>query len=184
MIFGYCRVSTEEQILDRQIEVLKKYNCDEIFTEKITGTKANRPELDLLKLKLREGDIVVIESLSRLGRSTKNLLELIEYFRIKKIKLISTKENIETTSATGQLLLTVLSAISQFERDLTVERTKEGLIAARARGRKGGRPKIDSKKINRALKLYNSKEYSIKEIVSITGVSQATLYRNIIKNNG
>lgn len=179
MIFGYCRVSTEEQVLDRQLESLKKYNCDEIFMEKITGTKANRPELNQLKEKVREEDIVVIESLSRLGRSTKNLLELVEYFKGKKVKLISTKENIDTESATGQLLLTVLSAISQFERDLTVERTKEGLVAARARGRKGGRPKSDEKALNKAIKLYQSKEYSIKEIVSMTGISQSTIYRNI-----
>ena len=179
MIFGYCRVSTEEQVLDRQLESLKKYNCDEIFMEKITGTKANRPELNKLKEKVREEDIVVIESLSRLGRSTKNLLELVEYFKGKKVKLISTKENIDTESATGQLLLTVLSAISQFERDLTVERTKEGLLAARARGRKGGRPKSDEKALNKAIKLYQSKEYSIKEIVSMTGISQSTIYRNI-----
>ena len=179
MIFGYCRVSTEEQVLDRQLESLKKYNCDEIFMEKITGTKANRPELNKLKEKVREEDIVVIESLSRLGRSTKNLLELVEYFKGRKVKLISTKENIDTESATGQLLLTVLSAISQFERDLTVERTKEGLIAARARGRKGGRPKSDEKALNKAIKLYQSKEYSIKEIVSMTGISQSTIYRNI-----
>jgi|SRR5574344_1159631 DNA invertase Pin-like site-specific DNA recombinase len=179
MIFGYCRVSTEEQVLDRQLESLKKYNCDEIFMEKITGTKANRPELNKLKEKVREEDIVVIESLSRLGRSTKNLLELVEYFKGKKVKLISTKENIDTESATGQLLLTVLSAISQFERDLTVERTKEGLVAARARGRKGGRPKSDEKALNKAIKLYQSKEYSIKEIVSMTGISQSTIYRNI-----
>jgi len=179
MIFGYCRVSTEEQVLDRQLESLKKYNCDEIFMEKITGTKANRPELNKLKEKVREEDIVVIESLSRLGRSTKNLLELVEYFKGKKVKLISTKENIDTESATGQLLLTVLSAISQFERDLTVERTKEGLVAARARGRKGGRPKSDEKALNKAIKLYQSKEYSIREIVSMTGISQSTIYRNI-----
>ena len=179
MIFGYCRVSTEEQVLDRQLEALKKYNCDEIFMEKITGTKANRPELNKLKEKVREEDIVVIESLSRLGRSTKNLLELVEYFKGKKVKLISTKENIDTESATGQLLLTVLSAISQFERDLTVERTKEGLVAARARGRKGGRPKSDEKALNKAIKLYQSQEYSIKEIVSMTGISQSTIYRNI-----
>jgi len=179
MIFGYCRVSTEEQVLDRQLESLKKYNCDEIFMEKITGTKANRPELNKLKEKVREEDIVVIESLSRLGRSTKNLLELVNTLRGKKVKLISTKENIDTESATGQLLLTVLSAISQFERDLTVERTKEGLVAARARGRKGGRPKSDEKALNKAIKLYQSKEYSIKEIVSMTGISQSTIYRNI-----
>ena len=179
MIFGYCRVSTEEQILDRQIEAISKYNCDEIFQEKITGTKASRPELDKLKEKVREDDTIVIESLSRLGRSTKNLLELVEYFKTKRVKLISTKENIDTDTATGKMLITVLSALSQFERDLTIERTKEGLAAARARGRKGGRPKADEKAISKAVKLYEGQKHSIKEIVALTGISQATLYRYI-----
>jgi len=181
MNFGYCRVSTEQQILDRQLEAIKKYNCDEIFQEKITGTKASRPELDRLKDKIRKGDTIIIESLSRLGRSTKNLLTLIDFFDEKEVTLISTKENIDTNTATGKMLITVLSAISQFERDLTVERTKEGLASARARGRKGGRPRIDQNIINKALKLYKGQEHSIKEIVELTGVSQATLYRNIKK---
>ena len=181
MNFGYCRVSTEQQILDRQLEAIEKYNCDDIFQEKITGTKSSRPELDRLKDKVRKGDTVIIESLSRLGRSTKNLLELIDFFNEKEVKLISTKENIDSNSATGKMLITVLSAISQFERDLTVERTQEGLAAARARGRKGGRPKTDEKTLNKALKLYEGQQHSIKEIVELTGVSQATLYRNLKK---
>lgn len=139
--FGYARVSTQEQELARQIDALKNYGVDEIFTEKMTGTKSDRPELNNLKNKLRNGDTVVIESLSRLGRSTKDLLNLIEEWEKQNIKLISLKENIDTTTPTGKLLITVLSAISQFERDITVQRTNEGLQAARARGRKGGRPK-------------------------------------------
>ena len=136
---GYARVSTQDQELARQIDALNSYGVDEIFTEKITGTKANRPELLKLKNKLRAGDVVIIESLSRLGRSTKDLLNLIEEWNMQEVKLISLKENIDTTTPTGKLLITVLSAISQFERDITVQRTNEGLKAARARGRKGGR---------------------------------------------
>ena len=143
MIFGYARVSTQDQELARQIDALTKYGVDEIFTEKMTGTKANRPELNRLKDKVRSGDTVVIESLSRLGRSTKDLLELIEDWNHQGVRLTSLKEAIDTTTPTGKLLLTVLSAISQFERDITVQRTNEGLQAARARGRKGGRPKAE-----------------------------------------
>ena len=134
MIFGYARVSTQDQELARQIDALGKYGVDEIFTEKMTGTKANRPELNRLKDKVRPGDVVVIESLSRLGRSTKDLLSLIEDWNQQGVKLVSLKESIDTTTPTGKLLLTVLSAISQFERDITVQRTNEGLQAARARG--------------------------------------------------
>lgn len=180
---GYARVSTQDQELARQIDALNGYGVDEIFTEKITGTKANRPELLKLKNKLRAGDVVVIESLSRLGRSTKDLLNLIEEWNIQDIKLISLKENIDTTTPTGKLLITVLSAISQFERDITVQRTNEGLKAARARGRKGGRPKANIKQVEKAVKLYHAQVHSIKEITTITGISQATLYRALKNNN-
>lgn len=155
MIFGYVRVSTQDQELARQIDALGKYGVDEIFAEKMTGTKANRPELNRLKDKVRTGDVVVIESLSRLGRSTKDLLSLIEDWNQQGVKLVSLKESIDTTTPTGKLLLTVLSAISQFERDITVQRTNEGLQAARARGRKGGRPKTDSKVVDKAVRLYH-----------------------------
>lgn len=179
MNFGYVRTSTEKQNLDRQLKIISKYDCDKIFMEKMSGTIKKRPELDKMIEQLREGDSVIIESLSRLGRSTKNLLELIEIFNKKKVKLISDKENIDTETATGKMLLTVLSAISQFERDLIVERTKEGLESARARGRKGGRPRVDEKKLEKAVKLYKSKTHSIKEIIELTGISSATIYRNL-----
>lgn len=181
--FGYARVSTQEQELARQIDALNNYGVDEIFTEKMTGTKSDRPELNNLKSKLRNGDTVVIESLSRLGRSTKDLLNLVEEWEKQNIKLISLKENIDTTTPTGKLLITVLSAISQFERDITVQRTNEGLQAARARGRKGGRPKADRKAVEKAVKLYNAKTHSIREITELTGISQMTLYRALKEIN-
>jgi len=175
--YGYARVSTQQQDLIRQLDMLKQFNCTEVLTEKISGVKADRPELNRLKDKVRPGDSIVIESFSRLGRSTRDLIELVEYFENKGVKLISLKENFDTATPQGKLMLTVFQAFSQFERDLIAQRTKEGLESARARGRKGGRPKIKVSRISKALKLYDSKEYSISEIVEMTGVSQATLYR-------
>ena len=179
MIIGYARVSTEQQNLDRQIDALNNYGVDEIFTEKMTGTKKDRPELDKVKLKVRAGDTVIVESLSRLGRSTKDLLNLVDEFDKADVQIVSLKESIDTKTPTGKLLLTVLSAIAQFERDLTVQRTTEGLAAARARGRKGGRPKTNQKSIDKAIKLYETQTHSIREIVALTGISQATLYRRL-----
>lgn len=180
-VYGYARVSTQQQELNRQIDLLKNENCNEILTEKITGTKASRPGLERLKDKLRPGDTVIVESFSRLGRSTKDLIDLVNYFEKNNIKLISIKENFDTTTPQGRLMMTVFQAFSQFERDLIVERTKEGLESARARGRAGGRPKIKKSKIEKALKLYKSKEYSVNEIVDMTGISKATIYRYLKK---
>ncbi|MEK4152659.1 recombinase family protein [Carnobacterium sp. FSL E2-0243] len=177
-IYGYARVSTQQQELTRQLDLLEKYKCTEI----VTGTKSNRPELNRLKDKLRAGDIVVVESFSRLGRSTKDLIDLVSFFEAKKVKLISIKENFDTTTPQGILMMSVFQAFSQFERDLIVERTKKGLVSARARGRKGGRPTVSNRDITKALNLYKSEEYSIKEIVEMTGISRATLYRYIKKN--
>lgn len=179
--FGYARVSTIEQILDRQLDMLTAYGVDKIYSEKMTGTKRNRPELEKMLDRLSEGDTVVIESLSRLGRSTKDLIELMELFNEKKVNLVSLKENIDTTTAAGKLLFTLISAISQFERDCLAERTKEGLAAARARGRVGGRPPIDKNLIDKAVRLYESGEYTVAEIEELTGVKRATLYRHLNK---
>lgn len=177
MRIGYARVSTEAQNLDRQVDALKDYGVDELYTEKMTGTKSHRPELDKVRLRMREGDLIVVESLSRLGRSTKDLLNLLDEFDSKGVQLISLKESIDTSTPTGKLLVTVLSAISQFERDLIVQRTQEGLKAARARGRMGGRPPVDDKTIQKALKLYAANTHTTKEIASICGISVSTLYR-------
>jgi len=179
MIFGYARVSTAEQALERQTDALTQFGVERLYCEKMSGTKKSRPELDRMLSELRDGDTVVIESLSRLGRSVKNLAELMEVFNSRNIRLISLKETIDTTSSTGRLLFTILSSLAQFERDVLVERTKEGLAAARARGRCGGRPKTDEAALKKALALYKTKEYSLKEIHHLTSVSPSTLYRAI-----
>ena len=122
-----------------------------------------------------------MESFSRLGRSTKDLIDLVNYFEEHNVKLISLKENFDTVTPQGRLMMTVFQAFSQFERDLIVECTKEGLKSARARGRKGGRPPVNQRDIERAIKLYKSEEYSVKEIVEMTGISKSTLYRYLDK---
>ncbi len=180
-VFGYARVSTEQQCLDRQLDMLEKYGVDRIYNEKMTGTKRNRPELDKLLERLTEGDTVVVESLSRLGRSTKDLIQLMELFNSKGVNLVSLKESIDTTTSTGKLLFTLMSALAQFERDVIADRTREGLASARVRGRKGGRPATDNEMIRRAVKLYNCGEYSIKEITELTGVRKSTLYKYLRK---
>ena len=178
-VFGYVRVSTEAQNLDRQLDALEKYGVDMIYNEKMSGTKKNRPELTKLLDRITEGDTVVVESLSRLGRSTKDLIELTETFQSKGVNLVSLKESIDTNSPTGKLLFTLMSAIAQFERDVIADRTREGLKSARARGRTGGRPRADPEQVKKAVKLYKTEQYTIKEIEELTGIKKSTLYRNL-----
>lgn len=179
MVYGYARVSTTSQNNDRQIDELTAYPCHEILTEKYTGTKAARPELNRLKDKVREGDTVVVESWSRLGRSMRDLLDLVEWFTSRSVNLVSMKENFDTGTPQGRLMMKVFQSFAEFERDLIVQRVNEGLKSARARGRVGGRPRVNKREIDTALKLYRSGEHSISEVCRLSGVKQTTLYRYI-----
>ena len=179
MIIGYARVSTQDQSLDRQLDNLKEQGCERIYQEKMTGTKASRPEYQRMLDSLREGDTLVVDSFRRLSRSTKDLLEVVEGLTKKGVNLVSLKEKLDTTTATGKLMLTMLSALSQFERDIIAERTKDGLKAARARGRMGGRPKANEAAVVKAMRLYEADKLSIKEISESTGISTATINRRI-----
>lgn len=184
MLIGYARVSKEEQKLDRQLDQLIAYGIDErnIYQEKFTGTVRERPELTRMIEKLKKDDIVVIIDITRISRSTKDLLSLVEQIKGKGASIKSLKDTwLDTTSSNpyNTFLLTVMSGLSQLERDLISQRTKEGLKSARARGRVGGRPKTKEYDINKAIKLYNTEEYTIKEITEMTGISKATLYNYI-----
>lgn len=178
MKIGYARVSTQEQNLDRQIDGLKAKGCEKIFQEKMTGTRADRPEYKRMLETLREGDTLIVDSFSRLSRSTKDLLDVVDQLNKQGINLVSIKEQLDTTTATGKMMLTMLSALSQFERDLIAERTADGLKAARARGRMGGRPKAgDEKTKKQAIAMYRANAMTNKEIAEKVGVSIATLSR-------
>lgn len=181
MVFGYARVSTQEQNLDRQLDILKGSGAEEIIKEKITGTKADRPELNRLLDKLRKGDIVLITDLTRLGRSTKDLFNLVEQIEKKGANIKSLKESwLDTTTPQGKLMFTFMAGISQFERDLISQRTKEGLEAARARGKKGGRkPKLDIPKKKAIYELYEQKKISVKDICDMFKITKPTLYKTV-----
>lgn len=180
MVIGYARCSTADQNLDWQLDALNKEGCERIYQEKISGTKKERPELGKMLDALRAGDTVVICELTRLSRSTKDLFELVERISNAGANIKSLKEAwLDTTTPQGKLLFTIFAGVSQFERDLTYERTMEGLAAARARGRKGGRPRANSKAISQALALYDTGDVPIKDILETTGISKATLYKYI-----
>ena len=181
MKYAYGRVSTNEQSLNRQQDLFDRLEIDirYRFYEKETGTKAIRPQLERLMDEVRDGDIIYIESLSRLGRSTKDLLSLIDYFQNKGVTINSCKEKIDTSTPTGKMITTVMCALAEFEREIIVERSKEGLAAARARGRVGGRKPKSDKELKMALSMYDSKEFSVAEICKRCNMSQGTLYKAI-----
>ncbi|MBM4765454.1 recombinase family protein [Bacillus sp. B15-48] len=179
MIIGYARVSTQEQNLQMQLDALQEFGCFEIFEEKITSSKKNRPALDEMLKMVREGDRVVVYKLDRISRSTKHLIELSELFEEKGVEFVSIKDNIDTSNPMGKFFFRMMASLAELERDIIRERTRSGLESARKRGRKGGRPRKSEKQIETALKMYESKDYSISEIVNATKVSQATLYRRI-----
>lgn len=183
MRVGYARVSTLDQNLDMQVDALEKAGCDRIYTEKMSGKKDDRPELQRCLDTLRDGDTLVVYKLDRLGRSTFKLLELTAGFERDGIDFVSIVDGIDTTTPVGRFFFRTMASIAELERDIIVERTQAGLQAARARGRVGGRPATPKKDVERALKLYDSNEYSVPEIVEITNVSKATLYRAINKRN-
>ncbi|MGG3557835.1 recombinase family protein [Peribacillus frigoritolerans] len=185
MKIGYARVSTLDQSLDLQLDALEKAGCVKIYQEKMSGMKDDRPELQKLISYARKGDVLVVYKLDRLGHSTKRFIEMSVELQERKIELVSIRDSIDTTTAVGKAMFKMLAVLAEMERDLISERTRAGLESARARGRKGGRPRKDNKQIKKALKLYETQQYTVKEIEEITSVSRATLYRNIRdkKNN-
>jgi DNA invertase Pin-like site-specific DNA recombinase len=179
MIIGYARVSTMDQNLNMQIDALNKYGCNRIYEEKMTGTKKDRPQLAEMMTILRPGDKVVIYKLDRISRSTKHLIDLSEYLEKRGVEFVSIHDSIDTSTPMGRFFFRILASIAELERDIISERTRVGLASARARGRKGGRPKVSEKDLTMAIKMYHSKQYSIGEIVRVTNISQSTLYRNL-----
>ena len=178
-IFGYARTSTVQQSEDRQIDQLRGYGVAEsdIFIDKMTGAHMDRVQLQELQKLLRSGDTVVVESLSRLSRSTQDLLLILEDWDRRGIIFVSLKEKLDFSSTTGKLILTILSAIAQFEKDMIRDRVREGLAAARARGRVGGRPRTPKDKIEEAISLYKANTMSVSKIINLTGISKSVLYR-------
>src|SRR3954449_1582077 len=167
MDIGYARVSTGEQTLDLQLDALTKAGCGKIYQETASGAKAERPVLQDVLGYLRPGDTLVVWRLDRLGRSLKHLIETVSLLAERGIGLKSLTEQIDTGTSGGKLIFHIFGALAEFERNLIRERTNAGLIAARARGKKGGRPKShlsDETKLQLAKKLYDEKSMPVADI--------------------
>src|SRR2546421_8100823 len=182
MLVGYARVSTNEQTLDLQKDALEKIGCTKIFSDVVSGAKAEREGLAEALDYVREGDTLVVWRLDRLGRSLKHLIETITELNDRKIGFKSLTENIDTTTSGGKLIFHIFGALAEFERDIIRERTNAGLAAARARGKLGGRPPaLSPEKIKLAKRLYADKSTSVAEICKMLGISRHTL-RRYVKN--
>lgn len=177
MLIGYARVSTADQNLQLQEDALKLAGCINIHTDVASGSKTDRPGLTTAINYLREGDVLVVWKLDRLGRSLIHLIETVQSLNARGIGFKSLQENIDTTSSGGKLIFHMFSALAEFERDLIRERTHAGLKSARARGRVGGRPKsLNGGQVSRVFELYENGETTVKEICKLHNISKATLY--------
>jgi DNA invertase Pin-like site-specific DNA recombinase len=184
MLVGYSRVSTSSQKLDLQNDALIKNGCEKIFSDVASGAKSERVGLIQALDFLRAGDILVIWKLDRLGRSLKHLIKIVSELEEIGIGFRSLQENIDTTTPTGKLFFHFFGALAEFERTMIIERTKAGLESARARGKKGGRPKkMDRGKIEMAQAMYDKKTIPIKAICEKFEISKVTLYRHLKIDN-
>jgi DNA invertase Pin-like site-specific DNA recombinase len=181
MKIGYARVSTKGQSLDLQIDALKKAGAERVYSEKESGGKWDRVELNRTLDMLRPGDTLIVYKLDRLARSTKQLIDIAETLRDNDVELVSLSEQLDTRTAMGKAMFGMIGVMAELERDMIRERTQAGLEAARARGRKGGRKPMDPAKVKKALALYDSREYTVPEITKETGVSKALLYKELNK---
>ncbi len=180
MEIGYCRVSTDHQSNDLQMDALKAHGCGRFFTETASGAHRDRPQLKAAIDFAREGDVIVVWSLSRLGRSLRQLIETIENLEERKIGFRSLKEKIDTTTPSGRLVFHVFGALAEFERAHMKERTLEGLAAARARGKVGGRPKaMSASDVKAAMAMLRDQTISVGEVADKLKVSRTTLYRSL-----
>ncbi len=185
MKIGYIRVSRDKQTTALQEDAMSKEQCKRVFTDKLSGKRFARPEFLRMLDVARPGDVIVVWRLDRLGRSLKQLIETVTMLAERGIELRSLKENIDTTTPTGKLMFHIIGAMAEFERDVISERTQAGLEAARARGRRGGRPKaiekIGPRNLACAKELYTAKQNTIQEIMQMTGFkSRNTFYKYVV----
>lgn len=184
MRMAYIRVSTVEQNEARQLEAMKKHNIEKYYIEKVSGKNTDRPELQKMLSEAKSGDTVYIHDFSRLARSTKDLLDLVERLNANGVHLVSNKENIDTSTPTGKLMLTMIGAINEFERTNMLERQREGVEIAKREGKyKGGKKKaIDMELFNDLLEQFQNKEINKTKFAEKLGVSRPTLDK-LLKDN-
>jgi DNA invertase Pin-like site-specific DNA recombinase len=184
-LLGYARVSTTDQQPHLQVDALQRAGCYRVFTETASGARSDRPTLEQVLDQLRPGDTLVVWKLDRLGRSLRHLVDTVTGLAERGIGFRSLQESIDTTTPGGKLVFHVFAALAEFERDLVRERTSAGLAAARARGRRGGRPSVlTGHKLQVAHEMYASGQYTVAAIAKTLGVSRASIYRHLIRAGG
>ena len=180
MKIGYARVSTHDQNYDLQKDALEKAGCKKIFVDEISGTVAQREGLEKAKEVLREGDVLIVWRLDRLGRSIRDLIDWVNNLEEEGVGFKSLQESIDTTTSSGKLVFHIFAALAEFERNLIRERTNAGLAAARARGRLGGRKKsLNAKERKRIVEMYQRKNQTVKQICEMMNITKPTLYAYI-----
>lgn len=178
MLIGYARISTYDQTLSPQKDALQKAGCEKIFTDRVSGTKAERKGLEEAFSHLRRGDTLVVWRLDRLGRSLRHLIDTITTLDEKGIGFKSLQENIDTTTSGGKLVFHIFGALAEFEREIIRERTRAGLTAARSRGRAGGRPKaLSAKQVQMLRNMASDKSLTVSDICNTLGIGRTTFYR-------
>lgn len=185
MKIGYVRVSTAQQHTDRQDLLMERLGVEKIFVDKESGAKRERPVLKEMESYVREGDVLVVESISRLARSTRDFLNIVDCLKAKDVELVVQKENIDTSTPQGKFMLTVFAALSELEREQTLERAREGIAAAKLRGTKFGRPKktYDEEEYQRLYAQYCNGEIKGAEFAERLGVGRTSLYKIINEHN-
>ena len=183
MQLAYIRVSSMEQNEQRQVEAMEKFNIEKWFVEKISGKDTNRPKLQEMLDFAREGDTIHIHDFSRLARSTKDLLDIVEYLNSKKIVLVSNKENIDTSTSTGKMMLTMIGAINEFERTNLLERQREGIEIAKRNGKYKGRKPIDIPDFEKYYQRYLNRELNKVQLAKELKISRPTLDKLIKEYN-
>ena len=179
MLIGYVRVSTIDQSPALQEDALRKAGCQRFFSDNMTGSRADRPGLELALSHLREGDVFVVWKLDRVGRSLKHLVDFVARLKERNVEFRSLTDAIDTTSVAGRFFFHVMAALAQMERELIIERTRAGLEAARARGRQGGRPrKLTQDRVKLARDMLRSGR-QVQEVARLLGVDRSTLYRRM-----
>ena len=181
MKIGYIRVSTQEQNTIRQETLMEALGVDEIYMDKISGKNTNRPELQKMLHYVRKGDTVIVESISRFARNTKDLLELIEQLTAKEVEFISQKESIDTSTPAGKFILTIFAAVAELEREYILQRQREGIAEAKKQGKYQGRKAKVHPDAEKVIKKWKEKEITATAAMQLLGVSKTTFYRMVRK---
>ena len=179
MKIGYIRVSTQEQNTIRQEALMEALGVDEVYIDRMSGKDANRPELQKMMEYVRKGDTVIVESISRFARNTRDLLELVERLTAKGVEFVSQKEAIDTTTPTGKFMLTVFGAVAELEREYILQRQREGIAIAREQGRYKGRKSLDIPEFEQVVKSWRSGRITAVEAMRTLHMSKTTFYRKV-----